>query len=1147
MITQKLKEKLAAVARPALCGIAVPQIKMMLRFGALCLLLSMAGSAAHATDRTFSVVNSYDFNDPLNWTPNGVPGPSDNALIKDVAGGAVYVSANRTMGGLTINGAGLSVNGGVSFTIGSGGVASTIQAYGSLDNNGTFTNSGPITVGGNQSSISSGDTGIGIFYVNAPWTIGDGSQQLSGNQAFLDGSTVYVNAAITVNSGGNMLIEALGTMTINPSTGSLSISGTLDAFSATIIGGGITINSGAVFTLSSGTLQGTAVAQTVTIASGATMTVDGSSSFDKMTTVNRGTVNLNSSLLMQNGAIFNNESGGLVKAGNGDCGSNSSSTSLPTFNNKAGAIVRVLGIGSGALLTFGGINFSNSGTVDIQGGTLQIIPGFGSHFTNLSGTTLTGGTYLITGTSNYPGSLSIPSDIATNAANITLNTSAATIDNNLTSTDALIPFKTNAAAGTLTLTGNKTLAIPSTTGNFTNAGTVTLGTSSKLNVQGAAKNYIQTGGTTDLQGGTLATTATGNVNINGGSLIGNGTINSTVVNGGTVAPGHSPGIITVNTNYTQSGALNMEIGGTNAATPDYDQLAVTGTVTLGGALNLSLINGFTPTLGNTFTLISNSGTDAVVGTFTGLPQGATVTLGGKPFQINYSGGDGNDVVLNVMPVFSINNVTLTEGDTGTANATFTVTLSGASSQTVTVNYATANGTATAPADYTNTSGTLTFAPGVITQSINVPVVGDLIDELDETFTVTLSNPAGGTIGTGTGTGTITDNDTSLITINDVGVSENGGPAVFSVSLSTSNSRTVTVSYTTADNTATAGSDYTTTAGTLTWAAGDTSAKAINVPILDDAIVEGPETFFVNLSGATNASISDAQGIGTITDNDQPKIFVSDVQMFEGDIGNRVLYFTIALSAPPAADVTVNYATQAGSAVPVSDYLTNSGVYTFPANTTILSKAVSVRIIGDTTAEANETFALQLTSVTGATILKANGIGTIVNDDGAYNGPVNVSVTPNSGGAAAGTPVTFTTVQTDVDGATDITNSQFIVNTNTVATNSVWCYYNAVTNKLYLKNDAGTFIGGFAPGSANVISNSQGSLNCAATTVVKSGNTLTVHWNLTFNASYTGTKNLLLYAKDSTNQANGFDNLGTWTITGAGSLGHASNAEDEPSQ
>src|SRR5213075_3284243 len=112
-----------------------------------------------------------------------------------------------------------------------------------------------------------------------------------------------------------------------------------------------------------------------------------------------------------------------------------------------------------------------------------------------------------------------------------------------------------------------------------------------------------------------------------------------------------------------------------------------------------------------------------------------------------------------LPSLSINNVTVTEGNSGTTNANFTVTLSPASGRAVTVNYATADGTATAPSDYgAIPTTTLTFNPGETTKTIPVLVNGDLVDELDETFSVNISTPTNPTIATAAGTGTITDDD-----------------------------------------------------------------------------------------------------------------------------------------------------------------------------------------------------------------------------------------------------------------------------------------------------------------------------------------------------------------------------------------------------
>lgn len=225
------------------------------------------------------------------------------------------------------------------------------------------------------------------------------------------------------------------------------------------------------------------------------------------------------------------------------------------------------------------------------------------------------------------------------------------------------------------------------------------------------------------------------------------------------------------------------------------------------------------------------------------------------------------------PTVSINDASVTEGNTGTVNATFTVTLSAASGQPVTVQYSTANGTATASSDFQTASGTLTFAPGETSKTISVAVLGDQMFEPNETFAVNLSGPTNATIGDGNGTGTIVNDDTYVapsIRISDFSKLEgrNGNTNfTFTVTLSAPSATPVTVNYSTANGTATAGEDYTAASGTLTFAPGETT-KTITIQVKGDQKKEADETFFVNLSGvSSNALLLDAQGIGTILNDD----------------------------------------------------------------------------------------------------------------------------------------------------------------------------------------------------------------------------------------------------------------------------------------
>ncbi|MEO1431599.1 MAG: Calx-beta domain-containing protein [Cyanobacteria bacterium J06633_8] len=227
---------------------------------------------------------------------------------------------------------------------------------------------------------------------------------------------------------------------------------------------------------------------------------------------------------------------------------------------------------------------------------------------------------------------------------------------------------------------------------------------------------------------------------------------------------------------------------------------------------------------------------------------------------------------------TISNVSLLEGNSGSQNFGFNVSLSRSSSEIVTVDYTTADSTATAGSDYTATTGTLTFNPGETSKTIDVPVIGDTIDESDETFYVNLSNANRGVIVDVQGVGTIIDDDGTpptlpLVTISDVSALEGDSGTkdfTFTVNLSTTSTETIALEFSTADSTAIAGSDYTATSGTLNFNPGETS-KTVNVSVIGDTTVESDETFSVNLTNATNAIISDTQAIGTILNDDGTRV------------------------------------------------------------------------------------------------------------------------------------------------------------------------------------------------------------------------------------------------------------------------------------
>ncbi|MEY2516686.1 MAG: hypothetical protein QOJ89_4044, partial [bacterium] len=220
---------------------------------------------------------------------------------------------------------------------------------------------------------------------------------------------------------------------------------------------------------------------------------------------------------------------------------------------------------------------------------------------------------------------------------------------------------------------------------------------------------------------------------------------------------------------------------------------------------------------------------------------------------------------------SIAGATTTEGNSGSKTVTLTLTLSAAAAGGETVAWATSNGTATAGSDYTAASGTVTFAAGATSATINVTVLGDATVEPNETFTVTLSNPTGGlTLGTSSATVTITNDDAAppAISIADVTVNEgrNNTTATLTLTLSSAATTSIAVTATTVAGTALAGSDFTQKTATVTFAAGQTSAT-FTVTILGNRTVEPTEYFDVNLSAPTGgATIADGSGRVTIIDN-----------------------------------------------------------------------------------------------------------------------------------------------------------------------------------------------------------------------------------------------------------------------------------------
>jgi probable HAF family extracellular repeat protein len=347
------------------------------------------------------------------------------------------------------------------------------------------------------------------------------------------------------------------------------------------------------------------------------------------------------------------------------------------------------------------------------------------------------------------------------------------------------------------------------------------------------------------------------------------------------------------------------------------------------------------------------------------------------------------IILDDEPSIDGNSVRVSEGNSGTVTALVTVSLSRAYDQAVTIDYVTENGGATAGSDYLPVWGSLTFAPGQLTQQVAIAVVGDRNVEFgQEDFFLVLSNPSSNASAGVSGRVEIWDDEPRIsISPGSLTVTEgNAGTtdAVFTVSLSNAYDQDVTVDYATSDDgdyspdSAQAGIDYLATAGALRFTPGQTS-QTIRVPILGDQIGELDEYFYLNLqSASSNAVLNSNYSVGVILNDDPPEISIYDVTWQEGNTGTTGVTFGVGLSFATTQAVSVKYATANGSGTAGSDYQAASGPLNFAPGETW--KTITVQVNGDRLPEANETFFINLSSPTNATIADGQGVCTILDDE-----------------------------------------------------------------------------------------------------------------------------------------------------------------------
>jgi fibronectin-binding autotransporter adhesin len=483
----------------------------------------------------------------------------------------------------------------------------TEEAGGQLIN--TFNGANTNALAGLTSITSTGALTIGgVAFTDAAAFSNAGSLTILSGESFTVGSLTQISG--TTLAAGTYVLDA-----------NLSLTGATESIttnSATLTLGGGTIenanNTNALAGLTSNT-------RSLTLANNANFTTAGSFSNTGELTVNSGSTFTVTGALSQYKSASNALQGGTFVVGGtlalaaGAKGietdaSNITMDGTGTFKNttsgaNANALVKLSAIastGSFALASDANFttaaNFTNSGKLTVNAGSKLTVTGT---LSNLSSGTLTGGTYTIGGTLQLA---SANGGITTNAASLTLTgTTAKILDG---TANALSTFDNN--TGTLDLASGITLVTANST--FTNSGTVDVAKGTIFEAgTGAAKEYSQTAGTTTVDG-TLAGGGTTGISITGGTLLGAGTLHGNTSNSASISAGDAgkAGLLTITGTYTQlaSGSLNVNVGGTTVGTL-YSQVKISGKASLGGTLAVTLVNSFTPTIGQTFTVLTAAG------------------------------------------------------------------------------------------------------------------------------------------------------------------------------------------------------------------------------------------------------------------------------------------------------------------------------------------------------------------------------------------------------------------------------------------------------------------------------------------------------------------------------------------------------------
>lgn len=368
------------------------------------------------------------------------------------------------------------------------------------------------------------------------------------------------------------------------------------------------------------------------------------------------------------------------------------------------------------------------------------------------------------------------------------------------------------------------------------------------------------------------------------------------------------------------------------------------------------------------------------------------------------------------------------GAAGTASVSVPYTVSCGLLESGTVSASLTAGTATSTVDYSPTATATTngtssgdfgcIIPGTVAGTVAATIKGDTLDEPDETFTVTIRDGAAAVLDTATVT--ITDDDAApTISVADApAVAEGTGTAgpglVFPVTLSAPSGKAISVPYTFTGGSATPGTDYDASPGTLNIPIGSTTGT-ITVPVTADAVDEDAEDVTLTLGTPSNATPGTSTATGTIADDDTATITLSGAAILEGGAGTTTTTNAIVnLSTTSAKAVSVTYATADGTATAGSDYTAASGTATVPAGARTV--AIPVTVTGDAAVEPDETITVKVKDPVNATIAAGGDTATITirNDDVAA--PPTTTTLPGNilTGAKPGTGTPLPTTTPTVD-------------------------------------------------------------------------------------------------------------------------------------